>query len=173
MTSGQLCRTVILLTEFSICTSQPLKSLILFGITTNELIWAATWQNQQNDCAPSEDSDQPGHPLSLIRVFAVRMKKAWVLSYPLSARRRLWSGWADAQADLSFRWAHNHFVGFVMSRLIYHKGVENIIKAYYRAKGYHPVQPSGRLFCLSMVGAHWTVILTLSRDYQKAKVSVK
>ena len=20
------------------------------------------WQNQQNDCAPSEDADQPGHP---------------------------------------------------------------------------------------------------------------
>ena len=40
-------------------------------------------------CAPSEDSDQPGHPLSLIRVFAVRMKKGWVLSYPLSAQRRL------------------------------------------------------------------------------------
>ena len=39
-------------------------------------------------CAPSEDSDQPGHPPSLIRVFAVRMKKAWVLSYPLSAQRR-------------------------------------------------------------------------------------
>ena len=35
-------------------------------------------------CAPSEDSDQPGHPPSLIRVFTVRMKKAWVLSYPLS-----------------------------------------------------------------------------------------
>ena len=33
-------------------------------------IWAATWQNQQSDCAPSEDSDQPGHPPSLIRVFA-------------------------------------------------------------------------------------------------------
>ena len=30
-------------------------------------------------CAPSEDSDQPGHPPSLIRVFAVRMKKAWLL----------------------------------------------------------------------------------------------
>ena len=26
--------------------------------------WAATWQNQQSDCAPSEDSDQPGHPPS-------------------------------------------------------------------------------------------------------------
>ena len=45
--------------------------------------WAATWQNQQSDCAPSEDSDQPGHPPSLIRVFAFRMKKAWVLSYPV------------------------------------------------------------------------------------------
>ena len=32
-------------------------------------------------CAPREDSDQPGHPPSQIRVFAVRMKKAWVLSY--------------------------------------------------------------------------------------------
>ena len=35
-------------------------------------IWAATWPNQQNGCATSEDSDQPGHPPSLIRVFAVR-----------------------------------------------------------------------------------------------------
>ena len=31
-------------------------------------------------CAPSEGSDQP----SQIRVFAVRMKKACVISYPLS-----------------------------------------------------------------------------------------
>ena len=29
-------------------------------------IWAAARQNQQSDCAPSEDSDQPGHPPSLI-----------------------------------------------------------------------------------------------------------
>ena len=29
-------------------------------------IWAVSWQNQQNDCAPSEDSDQPGHLPSLI-----------------------------------------------------------------------------------------------------------
>ena len=27
--------------------------------------------------------------------------------------------WADAQADLSPRWVHTHFVGFVMSQLIY------------------------------------------------------
>ena len=56
--------------------------------------------------APSEDSDQPGHLPSLIRVFAVRMKKAWVLSYIQSAQQRLWSDWVDAQADLSLRWAH-------------------------------------------------------------------
>ena len=69
-------------------------------------------------CTPSEDSDQPGHPPSLISVFAVRMKKAGILTYPLSAQRRLWSDWADAQADLSLCWAHTHFVGFVVSRLI-------------------------------------------------------
>ena len=81
-------------------------------------IWAATWQNQQNESAPSGDSDQPGHPPSLIRVFAVCMKKHWVLSYPLSAQRRLRSDWADAKADLSLRRVHTHFAGFVMSWLI-------------------------------------------------------
>ena len=40
-------------------------------------------------CAPSEDADQAGHPPSLIRVFAVCMKKAWVLSCPLSTQRIL------------------------------------------------------------------------------------
>ena len=40
-------------------------------------------------------------------VFAVRMKEAWVLSYPLSAQRRLWSDWVDAQADLSLHWAQS------------------------------------------------------------------
>ena len=40
-------------------------------------------------CAPSKDSDQPRHPPSLIRVFAVSLKKARILSYPLSALQRL------------------------------------------------------------------------------------
>ena len=39
--------------------------------------WAASWQKQQSDCAPSEDSDQPWHPPSLIRVFA-----QWVAKDP-------------------------------------------------------------------------------------------
>ena len=49
---------------------------------------------------------------SLSRVFAVRMKKAWVLSYPLSAQWRLWSDWVDAQADQSLPWAHMPFCRF-------------------------------------------------------------
>ena len=70
-------------------------------------IRAAAWQNQQTVCAASEDSDQPQHPPSLIRVFTVRMKKPWVLSYPLNAQRRLWSDWVDAQADQSSLGAHS------------------------------------------------------------------
>ena len=72
------------------------------------IIWATSWQSQQNDWAPSEDSDQPRHSPSLIRVFAVRMKKAWVLSYPLSAQQRLrsdWAGWSESSLDAqSFCW---------------------------------------------------------------------
>ena len=64
-------------------------------------------------CAPSKDSDQIGQ----IRVFAACMKKAWFLSYPLSTQRRLWSNWTNAQADLSLRWVHSHFVCFVIRRL--------------------------------------------------------
>ena len=102
--------------SFNISHAKNLTS-ITYNIFIVVLMWAATWQNQQCGCAPSEDSDQPGHPPSLIRVFAVRLKKPWVLSYPFSTQRRLWSDWADAKADLSLRWAHSHFVGFVMSRL--------------------------------------------------------
>ena len=59
--------------------------------------------------------------LGIRPVWSESSLSAWrklVLSYPLSAQRRLWSDWADAQADLSLRWAHTHFVGFVTTRLI-------------------------------------------------------
>ena len=62
----------------------------------------STWQNQQNDCAPSKDSDQPGHPPCLIRVFAVCMKKAWVLSYPLSTQPLCWFCHEATQMLFSF-----------------------------------------------------------------------
>ena len=41
-----------------------------------------------------------------------------VATHWAQCQQRLWSDWADAQVDLSIRWAHSHFVGFVMSRLI-------------------------------------------------------
>ena len=77
-------------------TTKPLKYM-----SCERTIWATPWQNQQNDCAPSKDSDQPGHPPSLIRVFAVRMKKAWILSYPLSTGKTLirlggCPGWSES-----------------------------------------------------------------------------
>ena len=58
-----------------------------------------SWRNKKNEpahdkiykmaFAPSEDLDQPGHLPSLFRVVSVCMKKAWVLSYPVRAQRRL------------------------------------------------------------------------------------
>ena len=40
------------------------------------------------------------------------MKKHGVLGYPSVAQRRLWSDWADAQADLSLCWVHKWFCWF-------------------------------------------------------------
>ena len=56
----------------------------------NEFITVSTITEPPHDktnkmaCAPREDSDQPGHPPSLISI-SCRMMKAWVFSYPLSA----------------------------------------------------------------------------------------
>ena len=91
-----------------------------FALSCNRnIIWAATWQNQHSDCAPSEDSDQPGHPPSLIRVFAVCLMGSQGPKLSSCRQGRLWSDWADVQADLSHRWARTHFVGFFMSWLIF------------------------------------------------------
>ena len=54
-------------------------------------------------CASKEDSDQPAHLRSLIRIFIVRMKKLCILVYPKCAHWRLWSD--SDSADLSRRWA--------------------------------------------------------------------
>ena len=123
-------------------------------VSNEEADWATAWHNQQSDCAPSEDSDQPGHSPSLIRVFAVRMKKPWVLSYPLSAQRRLWSDWADAQADLSLCWAHTHFVGYVMLWLNYPKYSARAVLA----NNVDPVPHQG-LHCLPFLCTFWRITL--------------
>ena len=71
---------------------------------------------------PPEDSDQPGHPPSLIRIFAVR---SWVAKDPKflqadSEDSDQTGRMPSAQADLSFRWAHMSFCWFchVMAHMI-------------------------------------------------------
>ena len=89
--------------------------------------WATTRQNQQNECVYSENSDQPGHPPSLIRVSSDLMKKAWVLSYPLNAQRRLGSESLGAHSFCWFWHVVAHFRLFfsqinavlVMKRAVY------------------------------------------------------
>ena len=69
-------------------------------------------------CAPSEDSDQPGHQPSLISLCWVLLGKVGDPSF-LQANSKDWSDWADAQADLSLRWPQRSFCWFcyVMAQL--------------------------------------------------------
>ena len=57
-------------------------------------------------CTPNEDSNQPAHARSLIRVFVVGMKNFASLAIRKCAQWRFWSDCANAQADMNFRWAH-------------------------------------------------------------------
>ena len=63
---------------------------------------AAPWQNQQNECLSDESLCCPH-------------EKHWVLSYPLSAQRRLWSDWADAHCSLIWVFAGRTLILLVLS----------------------------------------------------------
>ena len=63
-------------------------------------------------CEPSEISDQPGHPPILIRIFTMRSNGSYGPNLSSCGQRRLWSNWADAQTDLSLRWAHIPYCWF-------------------------------------------------------------
>ena len=56
-------------------------------------------------CAASDVSDQPAHPHSLIKIIAHSVSSQGPKASS-GGQRRLWSDCADAQADLSLRWAH-------------------------------------------------------------------
>ena len=107
--------------EIRICKPSTFMLRYIYCLPSLGFLWYKPPHDKTNKiaCAPSEDSDQPRRSPSLISVFAVRRKKPWVFNYLLNAQWRLWSDWADAQADLSLRWAHSHFDGFVMRLLIY------------------------------------------------------
>ena len=77
---------------------------------------------------PTRDKTNKWHVRPAKTQISLGIRPVWSES-SLSARRKLeslathwahsedWSDWVDAQADLSLRWAHSHFVGFVMRRL--------------------------------------------------------
>ena len=78
----------------------------------------STWHNMScrttkptKWCAPSEDLDQSGQLPSLI-VLAVRSMGSWGPKVSSCLQWRLWSDWADAQADQSLRWVHRSFCWF-------------------------------------------------------------
>ena len=60
-------------------------------------------------CAPNEDSNQHAHPHSLIKVFAGHSLDSPGSKVSVGGQRRLRSDCANAQADLSLRWAHRQF----------------------------------------------------------------
>ena len=49
----------------------PVNAVAAKEVVPEHLYMSRLMTNQQNDCEPSQDSDQSGHPPSLIRVFAV------------------------------------------------------------------------------------------------------
>ena len=58
---------------------------------------------------PSEDkstcTSAQSYP-EVLSVFAVRMKKHWILCYQKCAQWRFWSDWANVQSDLNLHWVH-------------------------------------------------------------------
>ena len=95
---------------------------MLCGLIKNALPRCFSWLLETNEpahdktykmaCALSKDSDQPGHPPSLIRVFAVHMKKSGSLALHWAHN----NDWVDAQADLSLCWVHTPFCTFCHAR---------------------------------------------------------
>ena len=84
-----------------------MRHLQMSRLMTKPTIWLCTQRRLRSAWASAQSDQSLRCPL----------EESWVISYPLSTQRRLWLDWADAQADSSLRWAHSHFVGFVMSWL--------------------------------------------------------
>ena len=106
-------------------------------------------------------------------VFAVRMKNDWVFSYPLSAQRRLWSDWADAQAGLSLRCAHMPFCWFchVAAQLysfphLFYSALIRFVCSFWIANfRFHPYAYTIKYFVFVLIYSVIYVISTIQRNY--------
>ena len=70
-------------------------------------------------CVTSENSDQPAHPRSLIRVFTDRMCLLRPPGCQKRNKREHLPYWVDVQADLSLYWLHRSYCRFCCAKLIY------------------------------------------------------
>ena len=76
-------------------------------------IWATHNKTTINTtCATNEDSGQPAHPHSLIRVFAVRMCLLQPPSYTKMNEEEPLPYWGDVQTDLNCCWSHWSYCRF-------------------------------------------------------------
>ena len=112
-----------------------------------EYNWATTWQNQRSESAPGGDSDQPGHPPRLIRVFAVRLLIAKDTSFfhadsedsDQTGRmpRLIWvfAGCTVTLLVLSWRGSYKATEGFLVLKYRHHwqYRTTDLQHAYYRA----------------------------------------
>ena len=110
---------------------EQVKSCITFSTKT----YSELPHDKTNKMAsvPCKDSDQPP-------VFTVHMKKAQVLSYPLSTQWRLWSDWVYAQADLCLCWGHISFCWFCNEAAllvrVMHSGGSSLLATSFRSMFY-------------------------------------
>ena len=85
--------------------------------------WKNVWLNEPRHDKTNKMSVRPAKTQISLGIRPVSSESSlcaqWVAKDPsfVHADNEDWSDWADAQADLSLRWAHSHIVGFVMSRL--------------------------------------------------------
>ena len=121
--------------------------------------WAATWQNQHSDCAPSKDSDLPPGLISLCCPHEESLRSLATLSPYLGSL-------VDAQAGLSLRWAHTHFVGFVVSWFLFSwSDLMQQIKSgitfpwsQKRTSGYPSWSQAGSWYALKVMWSTWGMI---------------
>ena len=80
---------------------------------SNQSVWAASWQNNKLACAPSEDSDQPGHPTQSDQSSLTAWRN-------LGSLATHWAHSEDSDQRLIWVFAGRtcQYVGFVTRRLI-------------------------------------------------------
>jgi hypothetical protein len=90
-----------------------------FCYRTFSYIWAAPWQNQQNEFATSMD---PGPAWASVQSDlgpCCSLSISLLVIGFVSEQHGSWSDYADAQAGLDPCWSKTHYVGFVVTRLIW------------------------------------------------------